>query len=136
MLRQEVQEDYNEVEKLVYSAFESLNLYEFKDPTEHNLVAELRKDSGFMPELSIVVQEGWDIVGHIINTVENGVVKIELMSVLPVLQKTGVGLQLVLETRDVARKMGFKKIIVNSNLSNFKKYGFCECCDDGMMLDL
>lgn len=124
MLRQEIAEDYNEVERLVYSAYENSKLYNYQKITEHTELAELRKLDNFCPELSLVVQEGWEIVGSIVCTVNQGAVEIKQMVVLPVLQNTGVGLQLVLETRDVARTMGFSKIIVKSDLNNFKQYGF------------
>ena len=137
MLRQEVFEDHREVEALVYEAFESSSLYEFKEPVEHKLVAELRNSVYFVPELSIVVQEGWEIVGHALSTAidfsEGDKIKRILalapMSVKPILQKTGVGLQLIMETSDVARKLGYGAIVVLGHADYYPKRGFRKAKD-------
>tara|TARA_Y100001960_G_scaffold332552_1_gene433523 strand:- start:6053 stop:6583 length:531 start_codon:yes stop_codon:yes gene_type:complete len=146
MLRHELPEDYKEVEAIVYEAFESSSLYEFKDPTEHKLVAALRKTDGYVPELSIVVQEGWDIVGHALSTVvkiegeqEKEVLALAPMSVKPVLQKSGVGLQLIMETIDTAKKLGYGAIVVLGHANYYPRFGFLqakefniECNIDGV----
>ena len=141
MLRQETSEDYREVERLVYSAFESSNLFNYQKVTEHELVAKLRKSEGFVPELSIVVQEGWEITGHILLTKvnvkkENGenleVLALAPMSVMPVLQKTGVGLQLIMESVDVAKKMNFGAIVVLGHKEYYPKHGFKLASDYGI----
>lgn len=137
MLRQELQEDYREVEALVYEAFESSSLYEFKEPTEHKLVAELRNSVYFVPELSIVVQEGWEIVGHSLSTAIDfaegekikRVLALAPMSVKPVLQKTGVGLQLIMETIEVAKKLGYGAIVVLGHEDYYPKRGFKKAKD-------
>lgn len=128
MLRHEIVEDYNEVEALVYEAFESSNLYEFKEPIEHKLVAELRKTENYIQELSIVVQEGWEIVGHALSTIvrldDKEVLALAPMSVKPVLQGSGVGLQLIMETIDTAKKLEFGAIIVMGHPDYYPRFGF------------
>jgi predicted N-acetyltransferase YhbS len=137
MLRQEVFEDHREVETLVYEAFESSSLYEFKEPVEHKLVAQLRNSVYFVPELSIVVQEGWEIVGHALSTAIDfaegdrikRILALAPMSVKPVLQQTGVGLQLIMETSDVARKLGYGAIVVLGHEDYYPRRGFRKAKD-------
>jgi predicted N-acetyltransferase YhbS len=133
MLRQETPEDYKEVERLVYSAFESSNLFNYQKITEHKLVAALRETEGFIPELSIVVQEGWEITGHILLTKvkldkDDGsqidILALAPMSVMPILQKTGVGLQLIMESTDIASKLGYGAIAVLGHKDYYPKHGF------------
>ncbi|HAG52646.1 MAG TPA: GNAT family N-acetyltransferase [Alphaproteobacteria bacterium] len=133
MLRQEIPEDYKEVERLVYSAFENSSLFNYQEITEHKLVAKLRESEGFVPELSIVVQEGWEITGHILLTKVNiktqsgelkEVLALAPMSVMPVLQKTGVGLQLIMESTEIAKKLGFGALVVLGHKEYYPKHGF------------
>lgn len=129
MLRQELPEDYKAVEKIIYDAFISAGN---ENPENHMLVEKLRNSAEFIPELSIVVQEGWDVVGHAISTsikletkddIKN-ILVLKTMGVMPVLQRSGVGLQLIMETVDIAKKLGYGAIVVKGYADYFAKFGF------------
>lgn len=144
MLRQEIPEDYREVEALVYDAFESSNLVKFEEVTEHKIVKNLRNSGGFIPELSIVAQEGWEIVGHILLTKvllqgvddTKDILALAPMSVKPILQKTGVGLQLIMESTDKAIELGYGAIVVVGHKDYYPKFGFKPASDYSITISI
>ena len=125
-LRQETQTDYSYV-------FE-INCIAFGRKSEANLVAALRNNpTVFVPELSIVATENDKIVGHILLTKlgirdKKGNLHKSLglapMAVLPEYQKRGIGTQLIKQGLSVAKKLGFKSVIVLGHEHYYPKFGF------------
>ena len=61
-IRQENKKDYEEIYKLVKTAFETA---EHSDGNEQDLVVDLRNSDSFIPELSLVAVKDNKIVGYI-----------------------------------------------------------------------
>ena len=97
-IRQEKPEDYEEVYELVREAFASA---EHADGNEQDLVEALRKGDAFIPELSLVAEEGGQLAGHILFTRarvgEVEVLALAPLSVRPAFQRQGVGTALIEE---------------------------------------
>ena len=125
-IRQETQNDYNEVFELNHIAFEQ--------DAEAKLVDALRKNpTVFVPELSLVATDNSKIIGHILFTKinirdNNGNLNQSLglapMAVFPEHQKKGIGRQLIRKGFEVAKALGFKSVIVLGHEHYYPKFGF------------
>lgn len=121
--------DYNEVEKVVEEAFKNA---EHTDHSEHILVNRLRKVKEFIPELSLVAKDDDKIVGHIMLTkiniksenTQTESLALAPVSVLPEYQDKGIGSKLINESLKIAKKLGFKSIIVLGHDKYYPKFGF------------
>lgn len=129
-IRPENEKDYEEVENLTREAF--WDLYQ-PGCDEHLLVHKLRKASAFMPELDFVAELDGRIVGNIlyskaIITSENGeeyeVISFGPVSVLPSHQKAGIGSKLINHTIELAKKMGYKAVVIFGNPAYYHRFGF------------
>ena len=78
-IRHEKPEDYEEVYELVREAFASA---EHADGNEQDLVEALRKGDAFIPELSLVAEEGGQLAGHILFT-RARVGEVEVLALAP-----------------------------------------------------
>lgn len=104
----------------------------FKRKAEGKLVEEIRTLPEFVPELSIVIEQDSQIVGHILFTpvlVKDGekshqMLTLAPMSVLPDYQKTSVGKLLVIYSLQRARELGYKSACVLGHPSYYPKFGF------------
>lgn len=65
VIRQERPDDYEAVYELIRSAFLTA---EHRDGNEQDLVAALRESEAFIPQLSLVAQEGEEILGYVLFT--------------------------------------------------------------------
>ena len=65
IIRQEETKDYKAVYRVVKSAFDSA---EHSDGNEQDLVNALRNSGSFIPQLSLVAEQGGEILGHILFT--------------------------------------------------------------------
>ncbi|MGA2142515.1 MAG: N-acetyltransferase [Brevinematales bacterium] len=127
-IRKENENDYNAVETLIRLAFEN---EKHSDHKEHLLVSRLRKSDAFIPELSLVADDGI-ITGHILFTkliIGNGDKIFESLalapvSVLPQYQKKGIGSSLILEGHRITRQMGYKSIIVLGHKDYYPRFGY------------
>jgi predicted N-acetyltransferase YhbS len=128
-IRQENQNDYNTVETIIRLAFEK---EERSDHKEQLLVARLRKSEAFIPELALVVECDGIIVGHILLTkliIQNGTKVYESLalapiSILPKYQKKGVGSALMFESHKIAKRIGFKSIILLGHKDYYPRFGY------------
>ena len=129
-IRNEEKEDYRIVEQLVREAF--WNLY-VPGCNEHFVLHNLRKSSDFVSELDFVAEKDGQIVGQIAYT--RGIVKGEgtneeevmsfgPVSVLPALQKQGIGSALVTHTIALARDMGYAAICIYGDPRYYSRFGF------------
>jgi putative acetyltransferase len=117
-IKKEQKEDYRIVEQLVREAF--WNLY-VPGCSEHFVLHNLRNSSDFVSDLDFVAEREGQIVGQIAytrgvvrgeGTNEEEVVSFGPLSVLPALQKQGVGSALVTHTIALARDMGYAAICI------------------------
>lgn len=111
-----------------------INRIAFGQDNEAKLVDRLRyNEFAFIPELSIVATENNKIVGHILFT-KIGIkdaagnlhesLGLAPMAVLPELQKNGIGEKLIEYGFDIAKKLGYKSIIVLGHEHYYPKFGF------------
>lgn len=129
ILRQETEQDYNEVFNLIEQAFNGLELSDHK---EQFLVKRLRNSNAFVPELSLVAVCNNIIVGHILLTKikiinkQNEFQSLALapVSVLPKYQKQGIGAMLIKEAHKIAKELGFKSVILLGHADYYPKFGY------------
>ncbi len=127
-IRQEIQDDYAVTENLIQEAF--LNA-EFSNHKEHILVHKLRYTEAFVPQLSLIAELDNHIAGHILFTkvkIEGRITKDSLvlapLSVLPKVQRQGIGSRLLKYGMEKAKELGFESVIVLGHPQYYKKFGF------------
>lgn len=122
--------DYREVEELTRSAFWNLHV---PGCNEHYLAHVMVNHPDFCPELSIVAECNGKIVGNImytkskvtasdgtsINTLTFGP-----LSVLPEMQRKGIGSALVRHTKNLIDPRKYPAVIIYGNPSNYISQGF------------
>ena len=124
-IRQENKKDYDEVYKVVKTAFETA---EHSDGNEQDLVVALRKSKNFIPELSLVAIQDKKIVGYILFTKINIGKYEELalapLAVLPEYQKQGIGKKLIEKGHKIAKGLGFHYSVVLGSEKYYPKFGY------------
>lgn len=130
LIRNEENRDFREVEELTRLAF--WNLY-VPGCDEHYLAHILRSHNDFIPELDYVAVFNDKIVGNIMYTksrlVNDEGVSIDTLtfgpvSVLPELQRKGIGSKLIRYTIEKAISLNYKAIVINGHPYNYCKHGF------------
>lgn len=129
-IRLEAVHEHRQVEELTRQAF--WNLY-VPGCDEHYLVHLLRQHSDFIPELNFVAALDDQIVGnimyarsHIVDELGNKVETLTFgpVSVLPDLQRQGIGSALIQHSSKMALEMGYGVIIIHGHPHNYCKHGF------------
>ena len=132
-IRQENKKDYEEVYKLVKTAFETA---EHSDGNEQDLVVDLRNSDNFIPELSLVAVKDNKIVGYILFTkikIENyEEIALAPLAVLPEYQKQGIGSKLIEEGHKIAKKLGYHYSIVLGSENYYPKFGYIPAIQYGI----
>lgn len=132
-IRQENQKDYEEVYRVVKTAFETA---EHSDGNEHDLVVALRNSDSFIPELSLVAVKEDKIVGYIIFTkikIENHEeIALAPLAVLPEYQKQGIGSMLIEQGHKIAKKLGYHYSIVLGSENYYPKFGYIPAIQYGI----
>jgi putative acetyltransferase len=129
-IRNEKEEDYRNVEQLVREAF--WNVY-VPGCNEHYMLHNLRNSNDFIPGLDFVAEKEGRIVGQI--AYSRGSIKGEgaegrevitfgPVSVLPALQRRGIGSALITRTVDLARAMGYPAICIYGDPRYYSRFGF------------
>lgn len=125
LIRQEVENDFNEVYDVVKSAFENA---EHTDHNEHNLVNKLRFSKYFVPELSLVAEYDGKIAGHILFTEvkigENVILTLAPLAALPEYQGKGIGSKLILEAHKIAKELGYAGVVVLGHPTFYPRLGY------------
>lgn len=133
ILRQENKNDFESVFQLIEKAFEK---EEYSDHKEQFLVERLRDSDAFIPELSIVAELDHKIVGHILFTklkIKNDLNSFESLalapvSVLPEFQGKGIGSKLILYGHEIAKRLGYKSVILLGHQDYYPRFGY-ELCE-------
>lgn len=125
MIRPETPADEQGIEDVTLAAFMGLFT---NTPTEHLIVNGLR-NSGAL-SLSLIAEMGERIVGHVafsvvtIDGIDKGWYGLGPISVLPTLQKQGIGSALILEGLAAIREAGAKGCVLTGNPDYYQRFGF------------
>lgn len=123
-IRPEIFEDYPHIRRVNDLAFGQQN--------ESLLIERLRERPEYINELSLVADRDGIIVGHILffpvmienNKSQFKSLSLAPMSVIPGLQKKGIGSELVTSGLERARKLGYKSVIVLGHEKYYPRFGF------------
>ena len=136
-IRQVNKEDYNNINELVKTAFQTAELpYE----NEEQFVLELRKRDSFIPELELIAEENGEFVGHIMFTkqgvkTDNGDYTGLLLAPLCVkleYRNQGVGEKLVYAGFEKAKELGYTSSFLAGYPKYYNKFGFKEINEFGI----
>lgn len=130
VIRPENECDFAQVEALTRDAF-----WDVYKPgcDEHLLAHKLRKVPAFVPELDFVAVLDNQIVGNIMyskakiidqNEHAHEVLTFGPVSVMPSLQKKGIGSALILHTKKLAMELGYTAVIIFGNPAYYHRFGF------------
>lgn len=129
-IRREQPEDYRETENVTREAF--WNHYS-PGCCEHYLLHIMRDDPAFVPELDFVAVSNGKIVGNVVSVRgsikgDDGtgyeVLTLGPISVLPDYQNEGIGGKLLSHTREAARALGFRAILLTGDPAYYSRHGF------------
>ena len=125
IIRTETLDDIKGIEEVTLAAFTGL----FSDnPTEHLMVSGLREAGAL--SLSLVAEMDGNIVGHVafstvmIDGKDLGWYGLGPISVLPGLQKQGIGSALIREGLAMLRTMGAKGCVLEGSPKYYQRFGF------------
>ena len=130
VIRREQPADYATVEQVVRDAF--WNVYT-PACTEHYLLHIIRTHPAFVPELDMVALVGEKIVGCVVymrsfilacNGTRYETLTLGPIAVLPEYQRQGVGRSLISQSREAARRMGFRAILLCGDPDYYLRRGF------------
>ena len=130
ILRTEQSCDYRETEEVTREAFWN---YHSPGCDEHYLIHIMRGCAAFLPELDIVAVCGGKIVGNVVclksliltdTGNECEVLSLGPISVLPEFQGRGIGSRLIAHTQNLARKMGYRAILLYGDPNYYTRHGF------------
>jgi len=130
LIRETAEKDFYQTEYLTREAF--WNLYH-PGCVEHMILHNLRKSKCCVRELDLVAVSDGKIVGHIISTrariidpadVVHDVLCVGPLSVLPELQKKGIGSELMIKSIETAKKLGYPGMILFGNPAYYHRVGF------------
>lgn len=137
-LRLEKPADYRETENITREAF--WNHYS-PGCNEHYLLHVMRDSRAFLPELDFVAVDDDRIVGNIVylkgiiegdDGKEYEVLSLGPISVLPEYQSKGIGSKLIQHTKEIARKMGFRAILLCGDPDYYSRQGFLPAEQSGI----
>lgn len=125
MIRQEKRADREAVEALVQAAFAKAC---HADGNEHELVHALREGTSFIPELSLVMEKDEQLVGHVLFTKamvgKDTILCLAPLSVLPAVQREGIGSALVYEGHRRAKALGYTYSVVLGDPAYYDRFGY------------
>jgi putative acetyltransferase len=125
IIRTESVEDYEDVYKLNYLAFQNRD-------DESKLIERIRLSDGFVPGLSIVAVENGDIVGHILfskakiidNDIEHEAIVLAPVAVKPDYQKRGIGRRLIEAGLKRCKEQGYDLVLLIGHPEYYPKFNF------------
>ena len=130
VIRREQPADYATVEQVVREAF--WNVYT-PACTEHYLLHIMRDHPAFVPELDMLALVGEKIAGSVVymrsfilacNGIRYETLTLGPIAVLPEYQRQGVGRSLISQSRELARRMGFRAILLCGDPDYYLRRGF------------
>ena len=124
-IRSEIPQDIKAIEQITIAAFDGKW---YSDQTEYLVVNRLR-EAGAM-SISLVAEMDGKVVGHIafsvvtINSEDKGWYGIGPVSVLPELQKQGIGSKLIREGISLIQEKGAKGCVLEGDPEYYQRFGF------------
>jgi len=114
---QEKKTEFSAISALIAAAFAKVG---YSDQSEHKLVARLRNDPAYVPELALVAYLSEQLVGHILLSkieIKSSGDSIEGLALAPVsvhpnFQRLGIGSALIKQAHKIAQDLGFKFIVL------------------------
>ena len=107
----------------------AVNTSAFETPSEANLVEALRKQA--TPIVSLVAEEGDDIIGHIMFSPVSlsghpdlKVIGLAPMAVMPAHQRKGIGSALVRAGLEQCKQLGFVAVVVLGHPEYYPRFSF------------
>jgi putative acetyltransferase len=123
LIRQEGPDDYQAIDDVVAKAFGR--------PNEAELVRLLRESEYYVPELSLVAEDGGEIVGHIMLSYADldgdgppRILSLAPLAVKPGRQRDGIGIALTRTALDAADERGEPLVIVLGHADYYPRFGF------------
>jgi len=139
--RLETPADYYAVEEMTRDAFWTFWGDDRKICDEHLLVSKLRDVDAFVPELNYVAEIDGKLVGHIIYTKswiesEDGssheMLTFGPLTVSPDFQSKGIGKALMKHTFEVAKKLGYRAVLIFGHPNYYPRVGFKRSSEFGI----
>lgn len=129
IIRKEEEEDYSIIDCLIRDAFLEA---EHSNGKEQELVKGIRKSDHYIRNLSLVAELDGEIVGHIMfSTIaivneEESYISLALapLSVLPKMQRKGIGSKLIRSGISRAKELGYQSIVVLGSENYYPHFGF------------
>ena len=124
-IRHETPQDISPIEQITIAAFDGKP---YSDQTEHLIINRLRKADALT--LSLVAEIDGKIVGHVafsivkINAKEIGWYGLGPVSVLPELQKQGIGSKLIKQGLSIIREKGARGCVLEGSPVYYQRFGF------------
>lgn len=133
MIRNETKADQAVVEDMIRKAF--YNVYT-EGCSEHYLVRQMRGHEDFIPELDLVAELDGQIIGNIIYTKakltddrgkEKEILTFGPVCIRPEFQRKGYGKQLLSDSFERAKELGYDVIVIFGSPANYVGSGFVSC---------
>ena len=124
-IRPETPQDINAIEQVTIAAFDGKP---YSDQTEHLIIKRLREAGAI--SLSLVAEVDGKIIGHVafspvtINGEDIGWYGIGPVSVLPELQRQGIGSKLIQKGLSLIREKGAKGCVLEGDPGYYQRFGF------------
>jgi putative acetyltransferase len=125
LIRSEKPSDIEAIEQVTIAAF---NGKWYSDQTEHLVVSRLRDAEAL--SVSLVAEIDGKVVGHVafsavtINGEDKGWYGLGPVSVLPEIQKQGIGSKLIHEGLSIIKKKGAKGCVLEGDPNYYQRFGF------------
>ena len=127
-----------------FNAIDVVNLSAFEGEAEAQLVGELRKSAGFIPDLSLVAELNGRIVGHVVLSrvqLKSGgktreILALGPMSVVPSQSHRGIGSELIDAAVARAKPLCYEAIVVAGHPDYYRRFGFKQASEQGVSCNL